>query len=141
MNDFEKFYKAQANFYEFALAEIKAGHKRSHWIWFIFPQLRALGRSRNAFYYGIKDLDEAKEYLEDEILRARLLEISQALLELATNDPVAVMGHIDSVKLRSCMTLFHLADPTCEIFKKVLDKYFSGQLDELTVELCKAEHD
>ena len=141
MYDFKKFLDAQKDSYERALAEIKAGHKRSHWIWFIFPQLRALGRSRNAFYYGIKDLDEAKEYLEDEILRARLLEISQALLELATNDPVAVMGHIDSVKLRSCMTLFHLADPTCEIFKKVLDKYFSGQLDELTVELCKAEHD
>lgn len=138
MDEFERFYKAQATWYEIALAEIKAGRKRSHWIWFIFPQLRALGRSRNAFYYGIKDLDEAKEYLDDVVLRARLVEISQALLELETNDAVAVMGHIDSVKLRSCMTLFHLADPTCEIFKKVIDKYFAGQLDELTVELCKA---
>ena len=141
MYDLERFLKAQESMYEIALTEIKKGHKFSHWIWYIFQQLKILGRSKTAVYYGIENLDEAKEYLEDEILRARLLEISQALLELATNDPVAVMGHIDSVKLRSCMTLFHLADPTCEIFKKVLDKYFSGQLDELTVELCKAEHD
>ena len=90
-----------------------------------------------ANYYGIENLDEAKEYLTNETLRARLLEISQALLELATNDSVAVMGHIDSVKLLSCMTLFHLADPTCEIFTKVIDKYYSGQLDEKTVALCK----
>ncbi len=139
MDEFERFYKAQATWYEIALAEIKAGRKRSHWIWFIFPQLQALGRSQNAFYYGIKDLDDAKDYLDDIVLRARLIEISQALLELETNDPVKVMGQIDSMKLRSCMTLFHLADPTCDVFKKVLDKYFTGQLDEKTVELCAAK--
>ncbi len=137
MYDPERFLKAQESMYEIALTEIKKGHKFSHWIWYIFPQLRALGKSRMANYYGIENLDEAKEYLTNETLRARLLEISQALLELVTNDSVAVMGHIDSVKLLSCMTLFHLADPTCEIFTKVIDKYYSGQLDEKTVALCK----
>lgn len=136
-DEFERFYKAQATWYEIALAEIKAGRKRSHWIWFIFPQLQALGRSNNAFYYGIMNLEHAKEYLDDIVLRARLIEISQALLALETNNPVQVMGNIDSMKLRSCMTLFHLADPTCETFTKVLDKFFNGQLDEKTVALCK----
>ena len=123
--------------YKIALAEIKNGRKVSHWIWYIFPQLKALGRSHNAQYYGIENLDEAKEYLADETLRERLLEISQALSELESNDIEYIMGSsIDKVKLQSSMTLFHLAEPTCEIFNKVLEKYFGGKLDSKTVELC-----
>ena len=139
MLDVERFLQAHGNFYETALSEIKKGRKRSHWIWFIFPQLKDLGHSRNAQYYGIENLDDAKKYLANEILRNHLLEISQALLELDTNDSVKVMGEIDSKKLLSCMTLFHLAEPTCETFTKVIEKYFDGNLDTKTVELCKKD--
>ena len=139
MLDVERFLQAHGNFYETALSEIKKGRKRSHWIWFIFPQLKDLGHSRNAQYYGIENLDDAKKYLDNEILRNHLLEISQALLELETNDAVKVMGEIDSKKLLSCMTLFHLAEPTCETFTKVIEKYFDGNLDIRTVELCKKD--
>ena len=138
MYDLSRFLNAQENSYESALAEIKNGHKYTHWIWYIFPQLKALGRSRNATYYGIENLEEAKEYLANETLRERLLEISRALLELKNNDIEYIMGSsIDKAKLLSSMTLFHLAEPNCEIFTKVIEKYFSGNLDENTVNLCK----
>lgn len=139
MYDLTRFLKAQEQDYKIALEEIKRGHKSSHWIWYIFPQLKALGRSRTAIYYGIENLDEAKEYLADETLRERLLEISQALLELKNNDIEYIMGSsVDKTKLRSSMTLFHLAEPNCETFLKVLEKYFNSQLDSNTVNLCKA---
>ena len=135
--DFSKFLDAQDDDYARALKEIKAGRKTSHWIWYIFPQLKDLGRSRTAQYYGIEDLDEARAYLENEILASRLKEISQALLDLPDTDAQKDMGsNVDAIKLRSSMTLFNLAEPTCEIFQKVLDKYFDGQRDENTVALC-----
>ena len=138
MYDLSRFTEAQKCDYEAALKEIKRGHKTSHWIWYIFPQLKALGRSSMAQHFGIENLDEAKEYLADEILRGRLLEITQALLELENTDIEYIMGSaIDKKKLLSSMTLFHLAEPTCEIFTKVIEKYFGGQLDEMTVNLCK----
>lgn len=135
--DFSKFISAQEHSYQMALDEMKAGRKRSHWIWYIFPQLKQLGKSRTAVYYGIEDLNEARAYLENEILRNRLIEISQAVAELPdTNINYIMGGHPDDYKLCSCMTLFHLADPTIDVFKKVLDKYFGGNLDEKTVNLC-----
>ena len=135
--DFSKFLDAQDDDYSTALREIKAGHKTSHWIWYIFPQLAALGRSSTAKFYGIADLNEARAYLKNETLASRLKEITQALLDLPTGNAEIVMGsHVDAVKLKSSMTLFALADPACDIFQKVLDKYFSGSRDELTVELC-----
>ena len=138
MYDLSKFLKAQEWHYQNALAEIKSGHKVSHWIWYIFPQLKALGKSVTAQNYGIENLDKAKEYLQDKILRERLLEITQALLQLESNDIEYIMGSsIDAVKLRSSMTLFHLAEPTCENFSKVIEKYFGGQLDSKTVNFCK----
>ena len=137
MYNLERFIKAQEFNYENALAEIKKGRKTSHWIWFIFPQLKNLGSSRNAKYYGIENLDEAKKYLENKILRRHLLEISQELLELKNNDIEDIMGsEIDKAKLLSSMTLFHLAEPDCEIFTRVIEKYFGGQLDTRTVDLC-----
>ena len=140
MYDLSRFISAQEFDYETALAEINRGYKTSHWIWYIFPQLRALGSSGTAKYYGIENLDEAKEYLSNEVLRGRLLEICQALLELKNNDIEYIMGSsIDKKKLLSSMTLFHLADPTCETFTKVIEKYFGGQLDSKTVNLCKAD--
>lgn len=135
----ERFLKAQENDYETALAEIRAGRKRSHWIWYIFPQLEGLGHSMTAEYYGISGMEEAKEYLAHPVLRQRLVEISRALLELPTNDAYAVMGSPDNLKLRSSMTLFALADPSCTVFKQVLDKFFAGRMDEKTKELLGLE--
>lgn len=135
--DFSKFLDAQADDYPAALREIKAGRKTSHWIWYVFPQLAALGRSSTAKFYGIASLDEARAYLANETLASRLKEISQALLDLPASNAEIVMGsHVDAVKLKSSMTLFALADPACDIFQKVLDKFFSGNRDELTLELC-----
>lgn len=135
--DLSRFLKAQERDYHTALEEIKAGHKSSHWIWYIFPQLEALGFSPTAKFYGIADLDEARAYLRNNLLRTRLLTISQALLDLPSNDIDAIMGYPDNLKLCSSMTLFHLAEPDCDIFQKVLDKYFDGKPDEKTITLCR----
>ena len=134
--DLSRFLKAQERDYNTALKEIKAGHKSSHWIWYIFPQLEALGFSPTAKFYGIADLDEARAYLGNNLLRTRLLTISQVLLDLPSNDIDAIMGYPDNLKLCSSMTLFHLAEPDCDIFQKVLDKYFDGKPDEKTITLC-----
>ena len=123
--------------YDDALREIRNGRKRSHWIWYIFPQLKELGYSSMAKFYGIRDLAEAKEYLAEPTLRARLIEISQALLDLPSNDPLAVMGSPDDKKLRSSMTLFAAADPDCPVFRQVLDKFFRGKPDQRTLDLLK----
>lgn len=139
--DLSRFLKAQALSYNVALSEIQTGRKLSHWIWFIFPQLKGLGRSHTARFYGIEDLEEARAYLADTTLRSRLLEISQALLKLADSDIGNIMGYPDDLKLRSSMTLFHLADPSCDVFQKVLDKYFGGIPDENTLALCGYTHD
>ena len=132
-----RFIEAQKHDYTQALQEIRSGRKQSHWIWYIFPQLEALGHSSTAKYYGIKDINEAKEYLEDPVLRARLIEISEALLSIPENDPRKVMGYPDDMKLRSSMTLFSAADPDCPVFRQVLDKYFHGEPDHLILELLK----
>ena len=135
--DFSKFLDAQAEDYSTALSEIRAGRKTSHWIWYIFPQLA--GRSSTAKFYGIADLNEARAYLANQTLASRLKEITQALLDLPDTDAQKVMGsHVDAIKLRSSMTLFALADPTCEIFQRVLDKYFGGSRDDNTAALCKS---
>lgn len=132
-----RFLEAQRWSYEDALHEIRAGRKESHWIWFIFPQLKGLGHSSTAEKYGIRDLDEAAEYLADPTLKARLIEISEALLALPGSDPRAVMGHPDDLKLRSSMTLFAAADSGIPVFQQVLDKYYHGQPDPKTLELLK----
>ena len=109
--DLSRFHRAQPRDYDQALSEIRAGRKRSHWIWYIFPQIQGLGYSSTAQFYAIQDLSEAKAYLADPVLRERLLEISGALLGLESSDPSAVMGYPDDLKLRSSMTLFALAEP------------------------------
>ena len=131
----KRFLDAQESDYNTALAEIRAGRKGSHWIWYIFPQIAGLGRSGTATYYAIKDMGEAREYLAHPVLRQRLLEISEALLDLDGGDPLAVMGSPDDLKLRSSMTLFALAEPECEVFQKVLDKYYGGKMDKRTVSI------
>ena len=133
--DIERFVRAQdGNVYERALAEIRAGRKRSHWIWFVFPQARGLGRSPMAERYGIGSRVELDAYVSHPLLRARLLEISHALLALPGSDPVAVLGDIDALKVRSSMTLFELADVD-PVFGAVLDKYYAGSRDELTLRI------
>ena len=133
----KKFLDAQENDYRQALQEIRRGQKQSHWIWYIFPQLKSLGRSETAKYYGINDLEEARAYLAEPTLRSRLIEISEALLGLSENDPRRVMGYPDDLKLRSSMTLFAAADPDCPVFQQVLDKYFNSEPDPLTLKLLK----
>lgn len=132
-----RFWEAQQWSYEDALREIRAGRKESHWIWFIFPQLKGLGQSYTAEKYGIRDLDEAAEYLSDPTLKARLIEISEALLALPGSDPRAVMDYPDDLKLRSSMTLFAAAAPDIPVFQQVLDKYYHGQPDPKTLALLK----
>lgn len=136
-NNIQRFAAAQSNgVYDRALAEIRAGRKRGHWIWYVFPQACGLGMSWNANYYGIGSWKELRAYVADELLMGRLVEISQALLELEGNDPVAVLGGIDAVKVRSSMTLFELASDN-PVFGQVLDKYYGGERDPLTLKLVK----
>lgn len=135
MYDFSRFYAAQNYSYATALAEIRCGRKQSHWMWYIFPQLRGLGRSDMSQYYALADVREAMAYLEDPVLGPRLKEISGALLDLPGDSARAVMGSPDDMKLRSCMTLFALADPYCAVFRQVLDKYFGGKDDPRTLRL------
>ncbi len=131
--DIERFVRAQdGGVYERALAEIRAGRKRSHWIWFVFPQARGLGRSPIAERYGITSREELDAYVNHPLLRARLLEVSHALLALPGSDPVAVLGDIDALKVRSSMTLFELTG-TDPVFGAVLDKYYAGSRDGLTL--------
>lgn len=133
--DLQRFINAQEYNYDLALSEIRNGKKLSHWIWYIFPQIAGLGRSSMCATYGIKGLEEAKAYLSHPILKQRLEEISLALLELPSNNPVIVMGRPDDKKLCSCMTLFLEADPSNKIFSKVLDKYFDGKKDNATIKI------
>ncbi len=135
MQSLDRFLKAQAGSYDAALREIRGGRKRSHWIWYIFPQIQGLGFSSTAQFYAITDLEEAKAYLQEPTLRARLLEISGALLELSSNDPTEVMGWPDDLKLRSSMTLFAEAEPGCDVFQKVLDKFYGGAKDQKTLQI------
>ena len=139
-NDLERFLIAQQTYYQTALQEIKSGKKRSHWMWFIFPQIAGLGHSETARYYAIKNMEEAKAYMEDYTLGRNLIEISEALLEIKSNDALEVMGWPDNLKLNSCMTLFALAKPECEVFQKVLDKFFHGERDQKTIEILQLVH-
>lgn len=118
--------------YKDALQEVKDGAKRKHWIWYIFPQINGLGHSDYQEYYGIKSLEEARAYLDNNILGDRLREISETLLQLEGNTTLEIFGGIDSMKVRSCMTLFDIVSPH-DIFEKVLDKYYNGKRCELTL--------
>ena len=133
--DLERFIEAQEQVYDQALREIKGGEKRSHWIWYVFPQLKGLGYSEIANKYGISSLDEAKAYMEHPILSSRLIEITEALLALRECDPVAVLGGIDAMKLRSSLTLFALISEPDSVFHRALAKLYHGERDNRTLEL------
>jgi uncharacterized protein (DUF1810 family) len=118
--------------YAAALAELHAGRKRSHWMWFVFPQVAGLGRSGMAQRYAIGSLDEARAYLAHPVLGPRLHECAQALLALPTTSAEAVLGGVDAMKLRSSMTLFALAAPEEPVFRQVLERFFGGEEDPET---------
>ena len=135
MNDLKRFLDAQENDFERALAEIKRGRKQSHWMWYIFPQIAGLGFSSTSKSYAIKDRGEAENYLAHPVLGARLVEISEALLEIEGKTANQIFGSPDDVKLKSSMTLFGALENTKPVFQSVLDKYFNSAKDRRTLEL------
>lgn len=136
MTNLSRFYEASDWNYDFALKEIQQGRKRSHWIWFIFPQMRGLGFSSNSQYYGITGRTEAEAFLRDEILGSRLREITAALLEHRGKSTQDILGHIDAIKVRSSMTLFDLVSPN-DIFAQVLDEFYDGRRCERSLRLIE----
>ena len=135
--DLDRFREAQEHSYATALAELRAGRKRTHWIWYVFPQIDGLGRSATARRYAISGLDEAKAYLADPILGARLLECAQSLLALDERDPYLIMGPPDDLKLRSSMTLFEVAgegEARWQPFSDVIDEFYGGKRDQATLD-------
>ncbi|MGQ2981872.1 DUF1810 domain-containing protein [Flavobacterium sp.] len=132
-----RFLDAQNQIYLNALAEIRNGRKESHWMWFIFPQLKGLGRSSTADYYGIVDMGEASAYLQHPVLGKHLIQISSALLEIEGKKAQEIFGSPDDLKLRSSMTLFKQVEGTNPIFQKILDKYFDGKADDKTLNILK----
>ena len=140
----KRFLDAQNQVYLKALAEIRNGRKETHWMWFIFPQLKGLGQSETARFYAIADLQEATDYLAHPVLGRHLIEISEALLHLKDTSANAIFGAPDDVKLRSCMTLFANVAPAHPVFESVLERYFNGIQDEKTLQLLirnKLSHD
>lgn len=133
----QRFLTAQESVYTTVLAELRAGRKRSHWIWFIFPQIDGLGFSATSKYYAIKSADEARDYLAHPLLGSRLIECSQILLEIQGRSASAIFGFPDDLKLRSCMTLFASISDGGSVFAQVLEYYFQGQRDQKTIELLK----
>ena len=135
MNDLKRFLEAQENDFETALAEIRKGRKQSHWMWYIFPQIAGLGFSETARFYAVKDRAAAEIYLAHPVLGAKLVEISEALLEIEGKTANQIFGSPDDMKLKSSMTLFGALKNTNPIFQSVLDKYFNGKKDLRTLQL------
>lgn len=135
----ERFVQAQDGVYEQALAELRAGRKRTHWMWFVFPQLAGLGQSPTAQHYGIRSLDEAQAYLRHPLLGPRLRDCAHALLALRGLSAEAVLGYPDVLKLRSSMTLFAAVPGADAVFAAVLDRYYGGVPDPLTLRLLGLE--
>ena len=135
MNDIynlERFINAQKNFYQIALKEIQNGKKRSHWMWFIFPQINGLGMSSISREYSIQNQQEAKDYLNHNVLGNRLIEITSALMKIEQKTARSIFGYPDDLKLKSSMTLFKIISPDNKLFSDVLVKYFNGEVCERT---------
>ena len=139
LNRFLKAQNVERGGYESILHEIRTGKKTGHWIWYIFPQLKELGRSSIAQHYGIDGINEAIAYSKEPVLWARLIKISQALLDISETNPEKIFGHTDAMKVKSCMTLFLSVEPNNEVFKAVIDKFYMGKLDELTISILEKE--
>ena len=137
MNNLERFYPVHSRSFDTALTEIRLGCKTGHWMWYIFPQLRGLGRSHMAYVYGLSGLEEARAFAGDPVLGENLRRITRALLDQPVRNANAIFGGIDAMKLRSCMTLFELADPDCRLYAQVLEAFYGGQRDGRTLELLR----
>ncbi len=140
-HDLTRFVRAQENDYPRALEEIQRGQKRSHWMWYIFPQLAGLGQSSISQRYSIKSLAEAKAYLKHPVLGPRLSECCEAMLKLEGRSAHTIFGSPDDMKLRSCATLFAQVSPPGSVFHRLLDEYFAGQPDQQTLRLVGAGAD
>jgi len=134
-HDLNRFVEAQQGVYQRALSEIASGQKRSHWMWFIFPQLQGLGMSSMAQRYAISGLDEARAYLEHPVLGPRLLECAEAAYNIEGRTARNIFGSIDAMKLRSCATLFAQVSPPGSVFERLLEKYYDGEPDAKTLRL------
>ena len=130
--DLQRFVDAQEPVFPGVLVELRKGRKVGHWIWFIFPQIKGLGRSSSSEFFGISSLAEARAYLQHPVLGPRLIKCAELVNALESNDAEDIFGDIDAMKFRSSMTLFTHADPSNQIFFAALGKYFAGQLDSLT---------
>lgn len=134
----QRFVDAQEFIYVRALEEVRAGRKQTHWIWYIFPQLRSLGRSPRAYTYGIASLNEARAYLAHPVLGPRLRECTEAAIAAQAPSLNALFGSPDDLKFRSCMTLFALAaGENGDLFRKALDRWCGGRMDPATIDLLK----
>ena len=133
--DLNRFISAQEGVYDRALAELRGGLKRSHWMWYIFPQIDGLGHSPTTRHYSIKSLEEARQYLAHPILGARLVECAEAVLSVQERSASDIFGHPDDWKLQSSMTLFALVSGPRSVFERVLDKYYQGKRDSRTLQI------
>lgn len=131
----QRFVEAQETHYAMALRELEQGQKASHWMWFIFPQLAALGRSNRAWFYGLSGLAEAEAYLAHPLLGPRLVACVRELLRHAPTAPRVLLGEVDALKLRSCLTLFHAAKPAEPLWEEALRAFYAGEADALTLKL------
>ena len=138
MIDLQIFVQAQEDIYEQALAELKNGSKESHWMWFVFPQIAGLGNSEMARKYAIPNLADAKAYLSHDLLGSRLRECTEAVLAVEGRTAHEILGSPDDMKLKSCMTLFEVADGPDSVFSSILEKYFEGQRDERSLMILNA---
>ena len=136
--DWMRFVRAQAETYARALAELRSGRKRTHWMWFVFPQIEGLGMSPTARHFAIRSLAEARALLAHPILGPRLIECSEAVLALEGRTAHEIFGSPDDLKLRSCATLFALVSPPDSVFERVLAKFYGGERDPRTIELLAA---
>lgn len=135
--DLRRFTRAQETIYASALAEISSGRKKSHWMWFVFPQMLGLGNSPTSLHFAIKGRDEARQYLMHPVLGTRLRECADAVLAIEDRSIAEVFGHPDDLKLKSSMTLFETVAGQGSVFSRVLDKFFQGERDSRTLDLLK----
>jgi uncharacterized protein (DUF1810 family) len=137
VSDLQRFVDAQAHIFETALAELHKGQKRTHWMWYIFPQIQGLGMSPTSVRYAIADADEAVAYWEHAVLGQRLQQSTECVLEGGRGSISDVFGNPDDLKFRSSMTLFAQCVPSCDVFQRALDRFFEGQPDQRTINILE----
>lgn len=135
----QRFIDAHNKYYGVAKQELSAGKKKSHYMWFIFPQIQGLGYSETAIYYAIENIDEAKAYLNNDLLKSHMEELINILLNLETSDAYDIFGEPDDKKFRSSLTLFKAADPENPIYAQALEKFFDGKEDSMTIAILNGE--